>query len=240
MASEWEKSWNPEDIKGRIEKLREAFLAAKEYKKRLGVDGRGWKKNGDLRFRVFNHIINTIIVADISSHHTLAMIRDDFWKKQKHLTDKDKRMMTEEYDRANFRTFFFEIFISIEFFFRAALKAVDPSACKEATANFKCVYDTLLGKTSYHYHLPDVLNLYRTMRNGLHNNFIHTGDDDTLSYKGVDYEFKKGQPIEHFGWGLIIDMTITITQSLGELVQSMPIVAVPSIPDPYDNFYLTS
>lgn len=119
-------------------------------------------------------------------------------------------------------------FGAVESGFRLLLRALDPSACSGATAEFKSVYECLLttklGRGRQDYALLDLLRL---TRNTVHNEGVHfhkSGRGTVLSYKGVDYSFQHGQPIEFATWTLVQEL-LDDSVKLVEAVVENPAIA---------------
>jgi hypothetical protein len=95
---------------------------------------------------------------------------------------------------------------AVESSFRIYVRALDPNACAQGTAEFKNVYEWLLKRTGLQTSSA-LLDLWRNIRNTLHNNglFIPTSRKDaTVTYKGHIYQFRLGKPNDFVDTAFIV------------------------------------
>jgi hypothetical protein len=111
------------------------------------------------------------------------------------------------------------IFSSLESGLRINLRALDSSACNNATAKFKSIYECLL--RSKLAGVPpgsiDLLDLFRCIRNTIHNNGVfynRSGNDEQVVYNGSTYCFIYGKAVNFVTW----DFIISIVHDLIDLV----------------------
>lgn len=114
------------------------------------------------------------------------------------------------------------ILYAVESSFRIYVRAIDPDACVQGTAEFKNVYEWLLKKTGLQTYSA-LLDLWRNIRNTMHNNglFIPTSRKDaTVTYKGQTYEFHHGKPNEFVNTAFIVRLLPDIRDLLMALLTS--------------------
>jgi len=124
------------------------------------------------------------------------------------------------------------VFAGVESTFRILLRSIDPLACHSGTAEFKSIYESLLKSKLAPTPLQGVelLDLFRLVRNTVHNNGVYfhkSGKDAEVTYKGTNYIFRIGQPVDFYGWDLILLLVEDIRQLLMQVV-SDPIIALQS------------
>ena len=133
------------------------------------------------------------------------------------------------------------IFSNVESSLRTFLRGVDPVACSGGTAEFQSVYrallQTKLGAPDPH-HL-ELLDLWRTLRNTVHNNgvyFHRSGGSSTVGYKGVTYDFTHGRAVEFAKWPVLVSLTGDLVDLLIFITGSSVLANVsPPLTDPYSS-----
>jgi hypothetical protein len=117
---------------------------------------------------------------------------------------------------------------------RRIVRSIDSTACAGATAEFKSIYDWLLARMrrdGWAFSQGDAtafLDLYRNVRNTLHNNghlYSPKARNVTIEWRGVDYDFVHAQPPPFINW----DFNVMLVRDLGQLnreIMEAPLVAV--------------
>jgi hypothetical protein len=114
------------------------------------------------------------------------------------------------------------MFSSLENSFRLLLRALDPSACNNGTAEFKSIYECLLKSklTQCPSGSIDLLDLLRRIRNTVHNNGVYfhgTGQDASVTWRGTTDEFRHGFPVDFVSW----DFSVEVADSVRILVRTV-------------------
>ncbi len=114
------------------------------------------------------------------------------------------------------------IFSVAETNLRILLRALDPTACNCGTAQFKSIYDCLIGRlSSKPANALELLDLLRNVRNTIHNNdmyFHRSGKNTQVIYKGKPYDFYHGQPVGFVTWDLLLMLTDDLRQLIVQIV----------------------
>lgn len=122
---------------------------------------------------------------------------------------------------------------------RRLVRAIDSTACGSGAAPFKTIYDWLfaqLHRSDWSYSRGEktqFLDLYREVRNTLHNNGIFyraDGRNVTVTWRGTQYEFVHGQAPAFLSWELDIALVRELVHLNDEIVRSETIAALPVIP----------
>ena len=187
--------------------------------KRLAGAHPEWLRPLDARIAGLQSLHNVLRYADLSLVFITENLADAKWWSVRHPVDLSITELHLEHAAYTQCTKFAIFHLSVsatENVIRALLRAVAPTACNEATAEFKSVYDCLLRT---HLQLEDtwvrLLDLVRLVRNTVHNEGVHRPRrraDEAVDYRGTRYVFAAGAPIEFVTWSFVLDR-------LGELGQ---------------------
>ena len=195
-----------------------------------------WGKK-DVRITVFAKCRNASYSALIGMaclHHHL---RDPDWWREK--TRKSMETSGIELNAREFENFCKVglaqlVFSSIESSVRTFLRALDPKAASGATKEFKGVYDCLFKKLDLKEWAP-LLDLYRELRNTIHNNGVYlapSGSDKDVPYKGRTFTFEWGKLVNFVTWELILEVICYCHLMLEQIVEKEALLNITSIPDP--------
>lgn len=194
----------------------------------------------DVRVNIFKHCR---IVID--STYIFFLVRQDnlfepsWWERMVSLNKISKKMTQEQ--RGTF-AFAFDSYVrsayitmllfSVESGFRCLYQS---TFGKDPLHTFSQVYTELLDKFNLGDY-KDLLKLASNIRNTLHNNGIHTRKDDDVSWRGVTYQFKKGQSLVLDYWEMFIIITCDTFVMLDRLIKDERIIKKQIIVDSsYDN-----
>jgi len=178
--------------------------------------------------------------------HLLKLQLDDDWWDTNALCDpplssNERLLYTLQFEnllKFGFGTF---LFMLVEMHFRVFLRALDPEACNGGTGSFRSIYETLLSPNQLDLpeddrrHAFELLNLFRLLRNTMHNDGVYiasNGQDTVARYRGVDYPFVHGQPVNFVFWNLLLHIANDIRQLLYLVVSHPRILKVDEIADP--------
>jgi len=138
------------------------------------------------------------------------------------------------------------LFTLIESSFRIFLRAVDPTACRGATTAFDSIHKSLLGSKQVNFPTADrqsaeeLLDFVRLVRNLIHNDgvyFDEDGNDKAVTYRGVQYRFYHGKPVDFIYWDLLLNLANDIRRLLVKVI-SYPKIAIQSqVADPFMAHY---
>lgn len=232
----------PENVLKQIEQLQRVRDAASDAKKRLIGLYPCWDAIRDARVTVFSKLINVLNSTQFA--YTLAgkHLLDKGWWAQiaKRLPpDSDINIYIREFDAFTKIAFVNLAFSAIESSMRLILRAIDPKACSNGTAEFKGVYDCLLKSklVSTPPNSVELLDLWRIIRNTVHNNgvyFHRSGTDENVTYKRATYTFRIGQPVEIAVWSFLLDLTQDLVFLVEAVVSDLAVVGVDrEITDPF-------
>lgn len=129
---------------------------------------------------------------------------------------------------------FFVVFLShVEWSMRKLVTHISPGACKNGGAEFKSIHDHLLAKLDLRAYIP-LYDLCRKVRNCVHSNAIYidkNAQDVTVTWKGIDYQFRHLQPVDFMTHELILQLYGDLIESI-EVILEHELVATPErIPD---------
>jgi hypothetical protein len=211
-----------------------------EDQERLKLAHVSWKNN-DSRFTVYAkciHVLNATKLGLRYIENSLRPDRDEFWKEyyetepQLSWSGKEYINQYETMLRLGFLQF---IFSAIESTFRLMLLAVEPPLPgSKPISNFRNVYEHFLKLLGLDHWKP-FLHLLRNCRNALHNNNVfspESGNDDIVSYKGINYEFKVGNKVNFLNWAFFVDLLDDMPKMLLEVIDHSKIISLSSIDDP--------
>lgn len=223
------------DLISEIQQVRDSFYTSKD---RLMAAHSSWDKDRDARVTLFHkcaNVLNDVQLGLVFIQFHLT--QQQWWKSiaKKNIPDHDKQIYINEFGMFVKMGFLQFVFSSIESSLRLFVKAVDPSACAGGTAEFKNIYAFLFARFGLQKWEP-LLDLLRCVRNTIHNNgvyFHRSGKDETVTYKGVNYSFVIGAPVDFVDWAFLIGMMNDIDCMVQEVVSNSELVAVPAIIDPF-------
>ncbi len=123
------------------------------------------------------------------------------------------------------------ISLAIESSFRNFLRALDPKACVRGMAEFKSIYECLFkSKLS---EAPSegtkLLDFLRLIKNTSHNNgvYLHqSGVNKTVNWKGKNYEFKQGTPVDFVTWDFILEISDALRSLLRKVAEDQNLKAI--------------
>jgi len=177
--------------------------------------------DSDARKTVSIKILSTcnslyLSLAFISNH----LLNHSWWKTSRiEIPDIDKKLYISAYHMFSKIAFIQLLYSSIESSFRLYLKKLAPNACNNGTAEFNSIYKCLFH--SYLTAIPkdgiDLLDLFRNIRNTIHNNGVFynkAGTDSPVIWRGKKYEFVNGKPIDF----ITMDFIFSVVRAIGVLV----------------------
>lgn len=147
------------------------------------------------------------------------LLSDSWWQSWTNCVEADRPILRRGFQQFLRLGLIHLSFSSVESSLRVFMRARDPVAHANATAEFKRIYDDLLMRRLS---LPkpgsvELLDMAARMRSTVHNNGIYfhkSGLDVDQTYKGRIYAFRIGKPVKFVGWPLILE----IISDLGSLV----------------------
>jgi len=232
----------PENVLKQIEHLQRVRDAASDTKTRLiGLYPR-WDTIRDARLTMFSKLINVLNSTQLAYILAGKHLLDKGWWVQiaKRLpTDSDLNIYIREFDAFTKIAFVNLVFSAAESSMRLILRAIDPKACSNGTAEFKGVYDCLLKSklVSTPPNSVELLDLWRIIRNTVHNNgvyFHRSGTDENVTYKRETFTFRIGQPVEIAVWSFLLELTHDLVFLVEAVVSDLVIVGVDQeITDPF-------
>jgi hypothetical protein len=197
----------PEALLPRIESLRNEAVEARNDLRVLYAG----LTNDDPRVVVARHIKAVISSSYLSLIHLHENLQEPlWWHRQGFGAAVQAGTVLDELDdymvliTANLIIYPFSLF---EAGLRRIVRALDPSACSGGAAEFKGIYEWLLARLRGTGWKPseagDFLDLYRNVRNTLHNNgryYSRTGANTAVTWKGTTYEFVHSSVPSFMNW----------------------------------------
>ncbi len=223
------------DIISEIKQVRDLFCESKD---KLNSSYSSWNKDKDARITLFSKCTN--VINDVQLGLVFAqfhLTQQQWWNSiaKENIPNHDKQKYIDEFVMFIKMGFLQFSFSSIESSFRLIVKSIDPTKCSNGTAEFKSIYSFLFTKINLQKWEP-LLDLFRCVRNTIHNNgvyFHRSGNSETITYKGVNYSFVIGLPVDFVNWEFLVSMMKDINDMLCEVVTHSDVAKIPSIIDPF-------
>jgi len=223
------------DIISEIQQVRDLFCDSKD---KLVASYCSWNKDKDARITLFHKCTNVLNDTQLGLVFTqFHLTQQQWWSSvaKENIPHQDKQKYIDEFVMFTKMGFLQFTFSSIESSFRLIVKNIDPTACSNGTAEFKSIYSFLFTKIGLQKWEP-LLDLLRCIRNTIHNNgvyFHRSGNNETITYKGVNYSFVIGMPVDFVNWEFLISMMKDINDMLCEVVTHSDVAKISSIIDPF-------
>jgi len=203
----------------------------------------------DARITVFAKCANVVASTNFGVHFMIEnMLNDDWWKK----TEPWARQlhMNPNYDRANdLREY--DVFLkvsllilhlrAIESSFRDYVRVKWPKESADGTGNFSGVYGMLIRNLQLESQHEELLELYNTSRNLIHNNGVYypsgkkLNQSNPLIYKGTTYPFEPKQIVEFTEWKFVLMLVRDSLDLLLAVVNHSEITSPAEIRDSFGN-----
>jgi hypothetical protein len=199
-----------------------------------------WIRTLDARAASFQSLWNVLRYTELSLYYVVQHLGDsEWWSTLRHGRPPIRTVQFEftAYTQCSkFATFHLSM-SAMESSHRSFLRALDPNAARQATAEYKSIYECLL---LTHLNLPvedvTLLDFMRLIRNTIHNQGIHRPHSEkslSISFQGVEYEFPHAQPIEFVTWSFVLDRLNDLIELQRRIVFSSPLRELSKvIPDP--------
>lgn len=197
-----------------------------------------WNPIKDARITIFSKCINVCISTQLSfTFMYFHLTKVDWWKQiaKSEIPQKDAIIYANEFNMFTKIGFIQFTFSSIESAFRLYVKSLNPTACNNGTAEFKSIYSWLLKRANLQAH-ENLLDLLRLIRNTIHNNGVYfhkSGSNESVTFKGKNYNFNVGSPVDFVTWDFIFEIMTNIEDLIIEVVKSNVINVINQIDDPF-------
>ena len=201
--------------------------------KNLLVEKYAWREN-DARITVFNKCSRVLIPIHISYFlFTTYLLRKDWWRTHQHIPHDNKTIL----DTLNEFEMFLKIALiqnlmyAVESSFRIYVRRLDSAAGAGGNGEFKSIYEWLFKRLTLQHHAP-LLDLWRNIRNVMHNNglfFPPNMKNATVNFKDREYIFEVGKHNDFVTTEFIFGLVSEIRNMLAEVVQSAEIVKLKHI-----------
>lgn len=131
------------------------------------------------------------------------------------------------------------VFSATESSLRLLLRALNPTACNNGTAEFKSIYDCLI-RTELELSCANdwisMLDLFRLIRNTFHNNGVYfhkSGLNESILYRGARYHFRYGEKIDFVYWDLCKEILDDVIILFSHILAHHRVLSLPQIKDPF-------
>ena len=190
-----------------------------------------WAANGDARLAALNRCVNILTSLLLSfAFIEQCLSNKAWWDANVQGTLSDRQVQLSEYDQFIKIGFTQALFSVIDSHFRAFLSAIDPTACNGGRGPFENIRAALFKRISNTSDQDrELLELFRLVRNTIHNNGAYKPDtprSSTLSYRGEVYEFKDGHHITFADWEVVLQIAEDVCDLFRRLVLTPTIEAV--------------
>jgi hypothetical protein len=229
-----------------IKRLQEIKEHAFNDKQQLTAANPKWNPHMDARLLSLGKFINICERTQFGLHILGKMLDDDWYQtNMENETQQDpdyKLILTVEFEKSLKYGFGMSLFTLIESSFRIFLRAVDPTACKGATTSFDSIHKSLLGNKQLNFPSADketseaLLDFVRFVRNLIHNDGVYFDEDNkdkTITYRGVQYQFYHGKPIDFVYWDLLLTLADDIRRLLVQVISHPRIATQSQVTDPF-------
>lgn len=212
----------------KVQNIRDSFIDTRnQLKKKYSLSAK------DARLTVFNkctRVMGAVLVGTVLMDK--YVVKPTWWMTNlttKYNKNEAKRTAT------SLNEFFFIgltyfVIISVESSFRLYVKALDPSACNNGTAEFESIYEWLLKRLKLKKH-HDLLNLLRHIRNTQHNNgyfYPPNGQNADAPYKGKVYKFVVGKVAKFLTWDFVLKLLPDVKEMLKDIVEGLQHQKIPN------------
>lgn len=218
-----------------IQNIRDSFHLKKDI---ITSQFPSWNPIKDARITIFSKCINVCNSTQLAFTFMHFHLTDPQWWKQigkSEIPLTDIQIYLSEYDMFTKIGYIQFSFASIESAFRLYVKALDPTACNNGTSEFKSIYSYLLKRLSLQSH-ENILDILRLIRNTVHNNGVYfhkNGNNETVTYKGIVYNFNIGTPITFVTWDFIFEIIKDVEDLIVDVINSSEISNIIDIQDPF-------
>jgi hypothetical protein len=234
-----------------IQRLQDIKEQAFNDKQQLTTANPGWNPYKDARLLSLGKFINVCERTQFGLYILGKMLDNDWYQSNMaNETQQDpdyKMILTVEFEKSLKYGFGMSLFTLIESSFRIFLRAVDPTACKGATTTFDSIYKSLLGFKQLNFPSADkqnvetLLDFIRLVRNLIHNDgvyFDEDGKDKSVTYRGVQYQFYHGKPVDFVYWNLLLTLADDIRGLLVQVIYHPRIAIQSQVIDPFMAYYM--
>ena len=189
-------------------------------------------RKDDTRITVYSHCVNTVESVLFSMIFEKEQLADKSWyQKVPYIeppTDSQISSIRENYDAFLSVALVTEYFACFEIFFRNLIKKLIPTNKENS---FHSICEKILKKLSLQ-NYQHKFDMYRFIRNSLHNNGIVTEKDARpILYNGVWYKFEQGKRIQ-VNWRMLCKLSAELEECLSKIIYSKKVSIFEFIKDP--------
>lgn len=184
-----------------------------------------WDPETDIRISGFGKLQNAITATTFGiKFYTDNLLKPKWWNNNSSgYTSEDKKLINRAFMDFQRIGLIQVSFLAIESTIRSLLREVDPNACTGGTDPFKNIYECLIRTklTGCNTEWCDFLDLWREVRNTIHNNGIYfskDGLDKTVSFKGNAYKFYHKKKVDFVTWDMLSNIQRDACILLREIV----------------------
>jgi len=208
--------------------LSERIAKAREKLKRDFPD----LQKDDARITVYGHCVNTVESVLFSMIFEKEQLADKSWyQKVPYIvqpTDYEIHSIRENYDAFLSVALVTEYFACFEIFFRNVIKKLIPTYKENS---FHSICEKILKELNLK-NYQDKFDMYRFIRNSLHNNGIVTEKDAyPIRYNGFLYKFEREKKIE-VNWLMLCQLSAELEECLSKIIHSEKVSIFEFIKDP--------
>jgi len=184
----------------------------------------GWSER-DARIAIFNKLSNALLALMLGYVFAERYLSKKAWWHENSaipITDKSMFDSAREFEMFLRIGLVQNIMYAVESSFRIFVRSLDPAACKGGNAEFQSIYRYLLKRINLESRLS-VLDLWRNIRNTIHNNGIFmppNGSDETIIHKSVTYKFVATKSVEFVNIELLLFLISDIITLIADVVVS--------------------
>lgn len=122
-------------------------------------------------------------------------------------------------------------FLAIESTVRSVLREVNPNACNGGIGPLRNIYECLIRTklTGFNTGWCDFLDMWREVRNTIHNNGIYfskDGSDKTISFKGNTYQLCHKKKVDFVTWDMLCNIQDDARVFLREIVDHPQVAGI--------------
>jgi hypothetical protein len=192
----------------------------------------------DEDIRLYFLIQITSLIFDIELMFTVGeeLHYDEWWmyRFEKKMSEQEKTSRISSFEKAIQINLIHLPFSLIEDAFRRILRAIDPVACLNSTAEFTSIRECLLNTKLKLVPNNQVLELYSLVRNCIHNNGVHyhrkMDRSAVVFYGNTMYKFPHGKKVIYQDGLPILTMITDVVKLFLQMCESPIMSAIPLIP----------
>ena len=126
---------------------------------------------------------------------------------------------------------FMQLFMQLEHFIRIIASSLNVNS-----RSINKLTKKIITETKIDIEFENLIDLITHARNTIHFGGIRTDEDDIVLYKGIEYNFKKGEHTNFFNDYFLHYLIIEVSKFIEQINSSSKVISIPEIRHPYSDF----